>query len=208
VIDGHHRLAAYDTAGWKKEIPANIFSGSLQEATRAALRLNSKNKLPMTARDRTEAAWRLTKESTPGLWKDSISEVRDLCNVGKGTVDRMREVWTTLHNGQHGEPSELLELSWAAARDKVKGAEEEASGDWFEEQVNKLVEEIVNAKLGGRLTEAPDVTAAALERLNAGLPGAIIEYWKGEPEYDERFLTFDPHAALEEADGDEDEQPF
>jgi hypothetical protein len=41
VIDGHHRLAAYITAKWKSDIPARIFAGSLKEAVREALRLNS-----------------------------------------------------------------------------------------------------------------------------------------------------------------------
>lgn len=94
VMDGHHRLAAYVTAEWKGDIPAIVFDGSLDEAVREALRSNSKNKLPMTTKDRTEAAWRLVKLGKPGAWPDSISEIKEMCSVGKGTVDRMREVWT------------------------------------------------------------------------------------------------------------------
>ena len=74
----------------------------------------------------------------------------------------MRATWTTLHNGQYGKPEDPRDLSCAKAQDKVKGVEEESSGDYFEEQVNKLVDKIRSAKLGARLTEAPDVSAHAL----------------------------------------------
>src|SRR5262245_49881416 len=38
VIDGHHRLAAYDTAGWTREIPAYVFEGALDDAQIEALK--------------------------------------------------------------------------------------------------------------------------------------------------------------------------
>jgi hypothetical protein len=65
VIDGHHRLAAYDTARCKGAILAHVFSGTLSEAERAALRSNNKNKLPMTQADKITAAWRLVKREDP-----------------------------------------------------------------------------------------------------------------------------------------------
>ncbi|XIA65695.1 ParB/RepB/Spo0J family partition protein [Bradyrhizobium sp. TZ2] len=49
VIDGHHRLAAYDTAEWTKDIPVEVFTGNLTEATLRALDDNVRDKLPMTA---------------------------------------------------------------------------------------------------------------------------------------------------------------
>jgi hypothetical protein len=48
VLDGHHRLDAYHTAGWTKPVPVDLFEGSLEEARQLALRLNSKTKLPMS----------------------------------------------------------------------------------------------------------------------------------------------------------------
>jgi hypothetical protein len=77
VMDGHHRLAAYKTAGWEGDIPAMMFAGSLDEAIREALRRNTKNKLPMSAKDKTEAAWRLVKQGKPGDWPDSIREIQE-----------------------------------------------------------------------------------------------------------------------------------
>ncbi len=62
VMDtGHHRLAGYDNAGWSKAIPAQVFTGSLRTAERAALRANNKDRLSLTREDRTEAAWRLVR---------------------------------------------------------------------------------------------------------------------------------------------------
>src|SRR5258706_1898839 len=43
IVDGHHRLAAYDTAGWTKVIPVTVGEGSLEQAGDSSLKRNSKN---------------------------------------------------------------------------------------------------------------------------------------------------------------------
>jgi hypothetical protein len=48
VVDGHHRLLAYRTAKWKRPVPVEHYEGTVEEAKAEALRLNIKNKLPMT----------------------------------------------------------------------------------------------------------------------------------------------------------------
>jgi hypothetical protein len=48
VIDGHHRLAAYEAADWEDPIPVKMFEGSLEQARIAALEGNHEDKLPMT----------------------------------------------------------------------------------------------------------------------------------------------------------------
>ncbi|WLA65568.1 ParB/RepB/Spo0J family partition protein [Bradyrhizobium diazoefficiens] len=45
VMDGHHRLAAYDMVNWAKPIPAQVFTGSLRDAERAALRENNSKRV-------------------------------------------------------------------------------------------------------------------------------------------------------------------
>src|ERR1700730_17470952 len=69
VMDGHHRLGAYDTARWTKAIPAQVYQGSLEAAWRSALGRNSRDKLPMEEADKTAAAWRIVKNDDP---RDSI----------------------------------------------------------------------------------------------------------------------------------------
>jgi hypothetical protein len=201
VMDGHHRLAAYRTAGWKGDVPAIVFEGSLDEAVREALRRNNKNKLPMTSKDRSEAAWRLTKADKPGEWPDSISETMDLCAVGKGTVNRMRAAWTELHNGQYGDVKERRDLSWGQAQAKLKGTgtQEFDEESRLEERAQNLADDIARAKL--HLSKDIEVTALALEKLDPGLPAALMAHWApGRP--------LDPDAVEEdELDVDIDGNP-
>jgi hypothetical protein len=172
VIDGHHRLAAYDTAGWKSGIPARLFEGSLDGAYREALRLNSRDKLQMSKTDKINAAWTLVKKG-----EDSIKETMRLSGVSKGTVNNMREVWRKLNDGQHGEPEDLVELSWQQARRKVEGKQDEIPlDDWRDAQANKLVEKIHNAKLAGDFTQNADITALALAKLDDNLPTMLTTH--------------------------------
>jgi hypothetical protein len=57
---------------------------------------------------------------------------------------------------------------------------------WRWRESDKLVNDILRAKLGGRLTKNSDVTALALTKLNEGQPGALMEHWREES-------VFDPH---------------
>ena len=200
VMDGHHRLAAYITAGWKGDIPAIVFQGSLDAAIREALRANNKNKLSMTKAERIEAAWRLVKKGKPGEWPDSISEIQELCVVGKGTVDRMRAVWTELHNGQYGDAKEIKDLSWRQAQAKRDGKQKQAFDEdsWLEKRSQNLADDIVRTKL--HLSKNPEITALALTILDPGLPAALMAYW--EPR-----RPFDPNA-VDEDELDEDGKPL
>jgi hypothetical protein len=46
VVDGHHRLAAYDTAQWQKAIPARVFEGTLEGAADASRAHNIRDNRP------------------------------------------------------------------------------------------------------------------------------------------------------------------
>lgn len=197
VIDGHHRLAAYITAEWEGGIPAIVFNGSLDEAVREALRANNKSKLSLTTADRTAAAWRLVKLGKPGAWPDSISEIAKMSVIGETTVDRMRAVWTKLHNGQY---EEIEDLSWKRARDTVAGKDKQAFDEdsWLEERARNLADDIRRYKLA--LSRNPEITALALEMLDPGLPAELMAHW--EPR-----RPFDP-ARLADDELDEDGQPL
>jgi ParB-like chromosome segregation protein Spo0J len=190
VIDGHHRLAAYETAGWTKVIPAQVFAGTLREATRVALRRNSRNQLNITKRDRLSAAWRLVKEEDQ---EDSIASISEDSGVSQSTVSNMRAVLAALKD-KGVSPDDIVGLSWNSARLRANGRDEEQPEleDWLEAEATKLVDDIVRCKLGGRLTKNPDITALALAKLNEDLPAALIEYWQDEFNDEER--EFDPHA--------------
>jgi ParB-like chromosome segregation protein Spo0J len=190
VMDGHHRLAAYDTEGWTRMIPAKVFSGTLAEATRMALRGNARNKLPMTKADRLSAAWRLVKEEAAD---DSIATIASDSGVSKATVSNMRAVLATLKEMAVSR-DDIVSLSWESARRRADGIiEEREYEDWFEAEANKLVEDIIRHKLGGRLTKNPDVTALALAKLNEDLPAALSEHFRQMLGGDDQ-RQFDPHA--------------
>ena len=87
VVDGHHRLAAYDTAGWTKVIPVTVGEGTLELAAEAGLKRNSKNTRNLSKKEKQEAAWRLGKR-VPRLTREQIDE---LTTVSPSTQDRMRE---------------------------------------------------------------------------------------------------------------------
>jgi hypothetical protein len=185
VMDGHHRLAAYDTARWTKAIPAQVYQGSLDAAWRSALGRNSRDKLPMSKEDKTSAAWRIVKKNDP---RDSIASTANLSQVSESTVDNMRKVWRTINDGKHGDPKELQALTWGMARMRAAGREDWAElEDWREQEANKLVDALHRAKLIGRLTKSTDILALVLEKLGEGLPAALMEEWREEEE-----RTFDP----------------
>jgi hypothetical protein len=191
VMDGHHRLAAYDTARWTKTIPAQVYQGDLDAAWRAALGRNSRDKLPMSKEDKTSAAWRIVKKNDP---RDSIASIANLSGVSTSTVDNMRKVWRTIDDGKHGDATELQALTWAKARRLAEGREDQQDlDDWREEEANKLVDALQRAKLIGRLTKAPDITALVLSKLAEGLPAALMAEWTEEPE-----RPFDPHEPASE----------
>jgi hypothetical protein len=56
-------------------------------------------------------------------------------------------------------------------------------------EANKLVEAIVRAKLGGRITKRPDITAIALAKLNESLPAALVAEWRDDPPFDPQADT-------------------
>jgi hypothetical protein len=145
-----------------------------------------------------DAAWRLTKSGKPGAWPDSISETVELCNVGKSTVNRMRQTWTTLHSGQHSYTEKLEDISWREAQRKIKGEKREEFDydSWLEERAHNLAKDIDRAKL--RLTTSPEVTALALEMLDPGLPEALMAYWAPP-------RPFDPHARADDDDWDDED---
>src|SRR5262249_8846645 len=113
VMDGHHRLDAYHTVGWKKHIPVEVFEGTFEEAHREALKRNSRNKLSMTKREKSEAAWRLVKEGI-----HSKSQIADVSTVSSRTVANMRALWKELQSAQSANANDVPDLdmiSWLQA---------------------------------------------------------------------------------------------
>jgi hypothetical protein len=59
LLDGHHRMLAYQLARWAEPVPIAYFAGSVEEAVLAAGEANSRAKLPMSTRERMNYGWKL-----------------------------------------------------------------------------------------------------------------------------------------------------
>lgn len=91
LLDGHHRLPAYATAGGKRKgIPAIVLKGSREEAMLEAVRANSRESLPLTKNERMDAAWRLVR--LPGK-RLTVPAIAGASGVAPRSVDNMRKRW-------------------------------------------------------------------------------------------------------------------
>jgi hypothetical protein len=116
VIDGHHRLVAYDRAKVRLGIPVVVFEGTLDEAMADSAFANSKDRLIMRKDDKLNFAWKLTLSTE--LPKSRVVEV---CAVANGSVGLMRNVKAKLL-GELGVPlEELTNMTWTSARLLAEG---------------------------------------------------------------------------------------
>ena len=168
VIDGHHRLAAYEAADWPRPIPVEVFEGALEDARLAGLTRNHKDKLPMTSAEKSEGAWRLVKEE-----RLNRPQIVGLGLVSRSTVSTMKRTWDAIkdHN-------EARAASWAQAR--RWGEKRESDPDWQTKAAEALMKRLVETGIAKEMLKAPDIAALALEMLNATLPMALTMEWGPE----------------------------
>lgn len=172
VIDGHHRLAAYHSVGWKEPIPVAVFDKPLKEACEEALRRNIRDKLPMTPEAKYEAAWRLNKVRTPdGSYAYSKKAIRKLTTVSDGTIANMRRVLET-----HGD--EVADKTWRQAKSFHWSQQNEDFNpeDWKEGKAKEIAEKLMSS-VGTNLVRNPDILARALEIISPALPTALVNEW-------------------------------
>jgi hypothetical protein len=166
VIDGHHRLAAYDHAGWNAPIPVKVFGGGLEAARLAALQGNNRDKLPMTRTEKFDAAWRLVKEG--GFSK---SQIVALTAVSLGTVNNMRAKWAEI---KAVGDDRFLKMDWAQAQRWKPGDGQDHHDDgWREKKVQALHDHIVKTGLATELGKYPDFVMEALSRIDPDLPATL-----------------------------------
>ena len=168
VVDGHHRLEAYRLAKWGKEIPVSYFEGGLKEAQAEAWRLNYKNKLPMTHRDKLEAAWRLVKEGGR-----TQAEISDWTTISVRTISTMMGVLK-----EHGDKAQ--DKRWSSARSlQWDGKELQAGEDYVERKAREWAKQIFkNLGPDALFSVKGDVLARALEIVNPELPIILINEWR------------------------------
>ena len=175
VVDGHHRLDAYHTAGWRRPVPVEYFEGTLLKARAEALERNKKHGLRMTADAKAQAAWELVIAN-----KLKRSEISKHTTVPIRTVARMRAVLK-----EHG--AKVKDLPWTRARrltwakDLEFGANVEKHFDakerWKEERARKLANYFAK---GPKLLQDTEVTARALAMVSETLPDVLVREWLEE----------------------------
>ena len=88
LADGLHRLRAHEKIG-AEEIPAEVKTGGLREATLWALGANSEHGLPRTRADKQKAVETLLADPEWGQWADA--EIASVCKVSREMVRHYRK---------------------------------------------------------------------------------------------------------------------
>lgn len=173
VIDGHHRLAAYAALG-RTTVPVAYFKRSLYEAFLKSLDANIRDKLPITRKDKLEAAFRLVKHKIRHDTLMTWEEIAQRAVVSERLVYKMAAVLRAT--------SEASEWSWARTLMNAQERDNDYqldSDEFRNEHARKMADQIM-AKVRMNLTANTDITAMALAMISEQLPRALIEEWEGE----------------------------
>jgi len=161
LLDGAHRVEAYQKAGWTDPIPARIAHCDRRTALLLAVQANSKITLAMSNADRSNLAWRLVRElDRAGAYLFTKRQIIDNTGVSKGTVDNMRATLVTMQKAGR-EPSG----NWSMDRmaDHSGGWGDDVADEERERMVEELAADlrrVLNVK--GRLND--ELIAMALQR--------------------------------------------
>lgn len=166
-LDGHHRLAAIAKA--KKPgatVAVEVFSGTVEEAMMEATRRNSRNKLPMNEKDKTERAWQLFM-SGAGTHK----AIAEICGVNPKTIQRMAQA--VKKRGATPEDLEVLRKSrWVQVRELVNpnAAGQRSLEEMKDGRIHRKAE-----VLGKAIGDAsPDLVAEALMSSDPDFAKAVM----------------------------------
>jgi hypothetical protein len=188
VIDGHHRLVAYNQVSNPSQekasrrcipidrVPVEIFVGSLQEAMARATIENSKDKLRMTKKDKLERAWRFT-----ALGQMTIPEIANATCVAERTVSNMRKVIADLNVIELGDWTpriDPLDITWAEAKRQNAG-EVEVTDEWLERQAREWATRLART-FGDRLARNPEIAMRTLEIYSENLVNRLAAIWMDE----------------------------
>jgi ParB-like chromosome segregation protein Spo0J len=172
VIDGHHRLIAYERKGLEGGIPVEVFDGTLDEAMARSAALNSKNRLPMRPEDKRNHAWKLVLFSSL-----SKREIVEACAVSNGTVGHMRNVKAKLLLNPEKTLQDLYEMTWTQARLNAAGKLTDTPVDpdaALKKRAERYAKSLVRA-VKDRPFVDPEGFALAMRMLDERLPGMLMQ---------------------------------
>ena len=169
LVDGHHRRDAYEEHGRTEPVPVKVFQGTLDEAICEALRGNSRDKLSMGRREKSEAAWRLVIGT--GLRTFQIVESSTMSKV---TIYKMNKARDAIR--QTWPDTILASLSWEEAKNYkgMASPEQEFDEEWMEKQAKDLADRLVRT-FGGELRRQPEIFWRAIEIYDCRLMDQLKE---------------------------------
>lgn len=166
ILDGRHRIAALRKEKPKlAEIKAEVFTGSKAEALLMAASRNTKAALPLTTRDRTNAAWAVVRmDAEPyGISKSAIARS---CGVSARTVATMRAKWKAWPDGRV-----VSGDWWRDSRPPLDGEWEPSTDAEMEELLRKREQDVARMAIamlkasGKTMEKHPDLIFDAIERM-------------------------------------------
>lgn len=187
VLDGHHRFEAYTRLEWSDPINVLRHEGPLHEVKLIALRENTKARLPMSPKERADAAWRLTCEQfEDGGFSYSKKELAEATGVSERSVANMRKTYRTLEGLGRTHPR-----SWAAAIELAKGKEfgemtEDEREQWIEAKAAEL-DKYIGKPIAEYSKRCPEAVQLVLERRMGKEFEAMIDYCAKASEDEEDF---------------------
>ncbi len=183
ILDGHHRYEAYRRLRWTKPIKVLIHEGPLHEVKLVALRENTKARLPMSHKERADAAWRLTvAQREDRSYSYSKRELAEATGVSERTVATMRTTYTKISELGLDHPA-----SWAAAIEVAKGNEFEDMTDderelWIEAKAGEI-DKAIGKPIAEYTKRYPEAVHRVLERRMGQEFGHMIRYYASQEDY-------------------------
>lgn len=193
LLDGRHRLAAYRSLhkqgkGRSRGVPARIVECDLRAALLMSLSENIKDCLPLSATERTNAAWRL-------VWHPSIAfskaEIAKAAGVSTRTIANMRKRLKEMT--QDG--SEPTGVWWRDRQGKEDFDPSDLAPDEITAKISALAAEL-QGPLGGWKRERTEVIAGALENVFGHDLRYIFDHLYGEDEFAPDAITTETGADI------------
>jgi hypothetical protein len=170
LVDGHHRFEAYRRVrgAATADIPVKYFDGDPAEAVLVAGGGNAKVYLPMTTRERSNYAWRLT---LTGMF--SKAQTVKAAVTSDGQVAKMRRVMKTLGKDA-GNYNSWFKALTAAERREPKQTTDEDLASMLEERADRIADKLART-FGTMLATDTQVAAMALDRYFGRKLGQLVE---------------------------------
>lgn len=153
VIDGHHRRKAYQLRQ-RKDVPAVVFAGTVQEAALEAVKLNTQATLQMDNQQRGDCAWRLVL-----VGRYTREQIVSASGVSETQVANMRRALRALGDSAYGI------AQWAVARWKLSQREgpmsDDERDDWKQRQAQDWADRH-RKEFGSKQSDNPEIAAMAL----------------------------------------------